>query len=130
MNAVNDVLIKITKGSELNTNEAATVTKSPDMEAKVSGAEEIRFPLNELSGVKPSEESNDSLEELAKKLNETYRMRNVNLNFSIDEETNALVVKVIDADSDTVIRQIPPEEILALKRNIREMMGTIFDREA
>jgi uncharacterized FlaG/YvyC family protein len=32
--------------------------------------------------------------------------------------------------NDKVIRQIPPDAILALKKNIQEMMGALFDEEA
>jgi flagellar protein FlaG len=52
------------------------------------------------------------------------------LNFSIDDATKSLVVKVIDSETEKVIRQIPPEEILAIRARIQELLGAIFDKEA
>lgn len=43
-----------------------------------------------------------------------------NLNFSVDEGSGKTVVKVIDSQSDEVIRQIPSEEVVALARRLRE----------
>lgn len=52
-------------------------------------------------------------------------MQNVqrNLNFSIDDSTGQTVVKVIDAESEEVIRQFPSEEMLALARHLSELNG-------
>ena len=44
-----------------------------------------------------------------------------NLSFSIDQDSGHTVVKVIDSDSEEVIRQIPSEELLALARRLRDM---------
>lgn len=46
-----------------------------------------------------------------------------NLNFSIDESSGQTVIKVIDSESDEVIRQIPSEEMLALARRLNELNG-------
>ena len=44
-----------------------------------------------------------------------------NLSFSVDQDSGHTVVKVIDSDSEEVIRQIPSEELLALARRLRDM---------
>lgn len=46
-----------------------------------------------------------------------------NLNFSIDEASGQTIVKVIDSESEEVIRQIPSEEMLALARRLSELGG-------
>lgn len=46
-----------------------------------------------------------------------------NLNFSIDDSSGQVVVKVIDSESEEVIRQIPSEEMLAMARRLRELSG-------
>lgn len=43
------------------------------------------------------------------------------LEFSIDEDTEEVVVKVLDRESGDVIRQFPSEEILAMIKNMREL---------
>lgn len=43
------------------------------------------------------------------------------LNFSIDEGSDKQVVKVIDAESGEIIRQIPTEEVLKLSERLQEL---------
>lgn len=52
------------------------------------------------------------------------------LRFSVDEETGRTVVKVLDSRSGEVIRQIPPEEMLALAEDLERLQGLLFRGEA
>jgi flagellar protein FlaG len=47
--------------------------------------------------------------------------RDLNLNY--DEETGLLVIKVVDKDTEEVVRQIPAEEILAFLHNMLKISG-------
>lgn len=40
------------------------------------------------------------------------------LNLKYDKETGVLVIKVIDQDTQEVVRQVPPEEVLAFIQNM------------
>jgi flagellar protein FlaG len=42
------------------------------------------------------------------------------LEFSVDEDSGRIVVRVTDAESGELIRQIPPEEVLTLMSRFRE----------
>lgn len=48
---------------------------------------------------------------------------------SIHEGTRAVMVKVIDENTDEVIREIPPEKILDMVAALWEMAGIIVDRK-
>lgn len=50
------------------------------------------------------------------------------LDFSIDQELNRIVVRVIDEASGEVIRQIPAEEILRAAKMIDKLVGILFDK--
>lgn len=52
------------------------------------------------------------------------------LNFSIDDSTGDLVVRVVDGESGTVVRQIPSEEILRLAERLDEMRSLLFETKA
>lgn len=74
-----------------------------------------------------------SLEKLAAAVNqlngfleETQR----GLRFSMDDDSGRTIVRVIDTETDEVIRQIPSEEMLALIRHFSEVTGKIFDEVA
>lgn len=47
--------------------------------------------------------------------------------FERDSGSEDLVVKIVDSDTDEVIRQIPPEELLNLSKQLRELSGNLID---
>lgn len=56
-----------------------------------------------------------ALAEAVGELNERFKsLSRTNLQFNINDEADRIVVKVMDAEKDEMIRQIPPEEILEL----------------
>jgi len=52
-------------------------------------------------------------------INEYVQTIQRTLQFSIDDETGTTVVKVLDSETEEVIRQFPPEEVLALARHLQ-----------
>lgn len=53
-----------------------------------------------------------------------------NLEFSIDEPSGKVVVKVIASDSGEVIRQIPNEEVLKLANSLNDASSLLFSAKA
>jgi flagellar protein FlaG len=49
--------------------------------------------------------------------------------FENDQEAKQLVVKVVDRETDEVIRQIPPEELMNLAQRLDDLRGNIVDTE-
>jgi flagellar protein FlaG len=52
---------------------------------------------------------------------------NKKLRFEVDHESNEVTVKVIDGETDKVIKILPPEELQRLHNKIRETIGFLFD---
>jgi flagellar protein FlaG len=52
------------------------------------------------------------------------------LMFSIDEDSDRLVVKVVDSETQEVIRQIPSEETLRIARNLDSPESLILSEQA
>lgn len=52
---------------------------------------------------------------------------NRRLQFSVNQKLNQVVVKVIDMETDTVIREIPPKELQMVHERIREAIGLLLD---
>lgn len=61
--------------------------------------------------------------------NEGLQIHNRYLKFSIHEETKEIMVKVIDTETEEVIREIPPEKILDMVAKIWELTGLLIDKE-
>jgi flagellar protein FlaG len=47
--------------------------------------------------------------------------------FENNQEFDELIVKVVDNETDEVIRQVPAEEILGMKASLAELRGQIVD---
>ncbi len=53
-----------------------------------------------------------------------------NLKFSIDEETGKTVVKLLDTQTQEVIRQFPTEEAISIARTLDKVQGLLFSDKA
>lgn len=55
---------------------------------------------------------------------------NRKLEFHIDSESREVIVKVVDSETDKVIKELPPEELQRLRACLREAVGFLFDKQA
>lgn len=53
-----------------------------------------------------------------------------NLKFSIDEDTGKTVVKLLDSQTQEVIRQFPTEEAISIARTLDKVQGLLFSDKA
>ena len=70
-----------------------------------------------------------AVEDVAEKMNQVATVFNTSLSFSVDKPTGRTVIRVVNKDTDEVIRQIPPEEMLRLIHKMRDVMGLLLDIE-
>lgn len=69
-------------------------------------------------------------EEVAKGLNNLVHELHRELRFSVDDDSGETVIKVVDRVTDEVVRQIPSEEVVALRKRLEEAAGVIFQDSA
>jgi len=53
-----------------------------------------------------------------------------NLKFSIDEDTGKTVIKIVDVQTQEVIRQMPSEEAIKIASALGKIQGLLFNGEA
>ena len=63
-------------------------------------------------------------------LNKVAQANAQGVRFSVDEDTGRTVVKVVDTQTDKVLRQIPSIEALKLWRSIEQMQGVMLREKA
>ena len=73
--------------------------------------------------------SRQELENQVKALEKTFLAFNRRVELSVNDTINQVIIKVVDADTDTVIKEIPAEEIQHLIARIKEDNGTPGRRE-
>ena len=79
---------------------------------------------------KVKEPQRSELEKAVKDIQEFVQSIQRQLNFSIDESTGQVVVKVIATDSGELIRQIPSEAALTLAQSLTDASSLLFDGKA
>lgn len=60
--------------------------------------------------------------------NKELKKLETNLRFDIHEKTKQVMVKIVNSDTDEVIRELPPEKILDLVASIMERAGLLIDK--
>jgi len=86
------------------------------------GAAESASKSKPADGVKPSHED---VAAAVKKMNDAMLGSSQSLQFSIDEDSKDIVVKVIDQSTKEVVRQIPSKEALQIAKSIDKSMDKI-----
>lgn len=74
-----------------------------------------------------SEPKREDLEKAVTDIQEFVQAAQRNLDFSIDDSTGRVVVKVIATDTGLVIRQIPSEAALKLAQSLSDASNLLFD---
>ncbi len=73
-----------------------------------------------------SEEVRKLLEEIRSK----FDMLSKYLRIEIDSDLEIPVAKIMERDTNRVIRQIPPDYLLELMKRIDQMLGVLLEKEA
>ncbi|HHT43017.1 MAG TPA: flagellar protein FlaG [Firmicutes bacterium] len=81
-------------------------------------------------GLQTEEVNKLDVENAVEVINKSMEYANRALRFSIHEDTQRIMVKVVDVQNDEVIKEIPPEEVLDTVARIREMIGLLVDKRA
>lgn len=83
-----------------------------------------------LAADKVKEPQRSELEQAVKDIQEFVQSTQRQLNFSIDDSTGQVVVKVVATDSGEVIRQLPSEAALKLAQSLSDASSLLFDGKA
>ena len=101
-------------------------------------------PVQENSAVEPSpgdknrvgvenvdgKPSKESVEKTLVKVNELAKSLSRKLSFSYDDRIEKIIVKVMEGDTEKIIRQIPPEEMIRLSLRMDAVMGMLINQSA
>ncbi len=126
---------------------AQTATPSPAAGAAANAAQSVQgsrrrepdtsgTPVSErsdgaaLAAVSTRDAGREQIEDAVASIQEFVQSVRRSINFSLEDGSGRVVVKVTDAESGNVIRQIPSEEALRLAENLSEVRSLLFEAEA
>lgn len=94
--------------------------------------EKGQMPQTIVNQFKSIAEMNESQEETINELNkaiEAIQGPQKSFEISVHEETQAIMIKVMNKETGDVIREVPPEKILDLAAHMMEITGIIIDKK-
>ncbi len=72
----------------------------------------------------------EQVKEAIKNINEYIKSFQRSLSFTIDEESETPIIKVLDESDGTVVRQLPSENLLEIAQHLSEAQGLLFNDKA
>lgn len=113
--------------------------KSTPETVKKSAAPKLSS-LSQSNGVEPEDAEQKSsqqvaltkedLETVAADLSDFMQSLNTDIEFSIHEKSDRMMVKVVDTKTHDVLKEFPPEELLDTIGAIRDYVGALLDKKA
>jgi len=76
------------------------------------------------------QERTEALRDKVAELNDYMQNLNRSLQFSVDDESGDTVIKVVDSETEELVRQIPSEEILRARNAIEKYRGILLETQA
>ncbi|PCI73336.1 MAG: hypothetical protein COB38_01165 [Gammaproteobacteria bacterium] len=105
----------VSSSNHVKTNETS-VTKEIQNASTLQSVDTLENARPELLKTDKNE-VNNQIEEL-QQFNQSI---NRSLQFKVDEELGVTIVRVVDKETDELIRQFPPEELINLSRRLKEL---------
>jgi len=89
--------------------------------------EQEEQPASQERALRAEEFTREELREIADSFGEAVGLLNRGVRIQVDEDSNRFITQVIDRESDEVIRQIPPQELLEISSRLRRFVGALLD---
>ena len=129
---VNNMVEAIGNSTMLNSTTSTKVVNTQNVGLPVRGEHSLGNQKRAVEDKRVYEEKRITEEEairLIEKANKDFIAYDRRFEFSIHETTKQIMVKIIDINTEEVIRELPPEKILDIVAAIWEVAGIIDDRK-
>lgn len=112
---------------------SAAQTSGQQAAVPSSSAQGVADAAHAAVAVKPAQAArgNEQVKQVMEEVKQAVEARAPNsLDFSIDDSSGKVIVKVTDAATGEMVRQIPSEEMLDIARSIDKMQGLLLKEKA
>jgi flagellar protein FlaG len=89
---------------------------------------QVAFQALHRPGVEPKAAPATEIQHTVTQMNTLSQVINLRLTFSVDHDTNDIIVKVIDADTEKLIREMPAVELQKLHKSIKDAVGLLINK--
>ncbi|MDH5358621.1 MAG: flagellar protein FlaG [Gammaproteobacteria bacterium] len=126
-NDINDLLVKSSLQSVPKVKTQQQVASNVTPAAKVVSSVNVKETSDANTVVREQAVELEKLREKVTELNSHMQTIDRNLHFSVDEQSGDTVVRVINAETEELVRQIPSEEVLQARNAINEFKGLLLE---
>ena len=110
--------------NKIISNRIDTLAQSMQTNVKVRSDQSNTGKSNTSADVKLT---NENVNDLVNVLNSAAKSVNERVSFSFHEKANRVIMKVVNATTDEVVREIPPKEMIRLLEKMHELIGMFVD---
>ena len=114
----------------VNTSLAAPLEARPSTRSASTSELAPNSPLAEKKPAEPAPASETQLQTAVNAANDFIKPITNAVEFSLDKDSERMVVKVVDTVTKEVIRQFPSEEMLALAQALDKIQGLLIKQKA
>lgn len=118
-------------GQTVNVDETtAAVTKPQAEDEKGKGSDNAGSQQQQAGGAKQTQQQqSDQLKKAIAEMNRKINNSNEEAVFGVHEDTNRIMIKIMDKETKEVIKEFPPEKTLDMIARIWEMAGILVDEK-
>lgn len=106
--------------SELMRSISTSQTRGPEKVHPVSPAKPPQKLPGNGNALPPENHDAKEIDDAVKDINSHFQTAHRELQFAVDDDSGRTVIKVMDMDTEEMIRQIPSEEVLKFARMLEE----------
>ena len=100
------------------------------MQAMQAQAVEAKQKIAETSAQDKDGKEKELVENTVESLNKFMDLMTADIRFSMHQKSNRLMVQLVSAKDQSVLREYPSKEFLDMIANIREFVGILTDKKA
>lgn len=116
------------KANEVNSSEAEPININvTEITATVKTSGNNLSGNEQETGQKDGKASEKQIKDAISRANSKLKSHRTRCEFSYHEETKRVSIKVLDEETEEVIREIPPEETLEMVERMWELAGLLID---
>ena len=118
-------------GQKAGTPVPATEIKTPaPMQVMQAQAVESKQKIAEAATQDKDGKEKEIVENTVESLNKFMDLMTADIRFSMHQKSNRLMVQLVSAKDQTVLREYPSKEFLDMIANIRDFVGILTDKKA
>ena len=123
--------LQIKNNASVAANRLGPVTsdRNGDSTRKPIRVQKISASDGETKALKVPAQNTFDVHKAAEKLNNLARSLQRDVSFSVNKEAKATVIKVFKSETGELIKQFPPDEILAMIVRLRKNIGLLVDKK-